>query len=681
MGRTGLLGPIARLIERLEEMPLGVGIMAGSVAGIIAVRNLLELVVAQNPAYPGLAGFVHYPLAYIGPFLALTLTLSAWSGIRPLRVTRLMTLAWLLTLIPPLIDLAITRRHDTPGIGYLHADPVDLPWILLHFFDPTVALIGTTVGIRIETLLAVLLGAVYVLLRSRSWLRAVGAAASVYLVSLFFFTLPVLVHGLARVINVGWTRDDLLWHEGLLFRPAGKGAEDGVAILWLVPVVLLLLLVWRALERRAAGPGGLAWTVGRGALPGTGWLLALALAGGLSSSVLLRPPAVRLPPVPWDTMATACGLLSVLLLASVSQWRRHADTPVVVALALAGIALVAALGTTFAIGALAATAPLFLISAEPFPSWLRRLLAPPGLALCTVSAFATGWALHLGPEALARIPPPLCLPPLLAGLAFGTLAVLGSAAPRWLPPLLFAVALGLAFLLLGSLPLAGGAALAGVAAGTFGPSADRALGRDGAGAWTAALVGLVLAAGVLGAVGSEQLSGGLAREAGCVARLHVLAGQQHLREGSVASARTSYRRALECDPDDEAALRGLAAAYLEDERTLDNAITTLERLVAEHSNDGNYLNTLAAAYLRKGRAEDALPLLRRAAELHPRDWNVRYNRARALEDLGRIREAIDAWNAYVELVEGRPEHSASLREARGRARQLAIQHESGVDGP
>ena len=39
-----------------------------ALAGLIAIRNALELTVGRNPGWELLAGFVHYPLAYLGPF-------------------------------------------------------------------------------------------------------------------------------------------------------------------------------------------------------------------------------------------------------------------------------------------------------------------------------------------------------------------------------------------------------------------------------------------------------------------------------------------------------------------------------------------------------------------------------------------------------------------------------------
>ena len=99
-------------VERMEELPIGPGALAATLAGIIALRNVLEIVVAKNPVFHGISAFVHYPMAYVAPFFALTLVLALWAGVASARVARLMLMAWLLTLVPPVADLVLHRTHD-----------------------------------------------------------------------------------------------------------------------------------------------------------------------------------------------------------------------------------------------------------------------------------------------------------------------------------------------------------------------------------------------------------------------------------------------------------------------------------------------------------------------------------------------------------------------------------------
>src|SRR5439155_8775564 len=126
------------------------------------------------------------------------------SGVSLHRVLRLMLLAWGLTLLPPLVDTLAARTH-TARIGYMDLGETPLLTVVLRFFDPTYPLLGTTVGIRVETAIACLLGAAYVLLRgrgARSW-RSLAAFVLIYVTSLFFFTLPHLFLRTLRLLDRG----------------------------------------------------------------------------------------------------------------------------------------------------------------------------------------------------------------------------------------------------------------------------------------------------------------------------------------------------------------------------------------------------------------------------------------------------------------------------------------------
>ncbi|MEN6526782.1 MAG: hypothetical protein ABFD65_09875, partial [Candidatus Polarisedimenticolia bacterium] len=214
------------LMDAIEGQAWGPLATLALLAAVVAPRTLLEIAVPRNPVFAGLAAFVHYPLAYAAPFLALSLTLAVFARRAPARVARLMNVAWILTALPPLADLLLHRAAEKPAIGYLLADPSELGRIALRFFDPRVPLVGTTPGIRIEALAAVLLGALYVFLRTRRPLRAVGCAVAVYFVSFFFFALPTLVAGFFRFFNPRLALDDVLRGEGVFFRAIGEDAPD-----------------------------------------------------------------------------------------------------------------------------------------------------------------------------------------------------------------------------------------------------------------------------------------------------------------------------------------------------------------------------------------------------------------------------------------------------------------------
>jgi hypothetical protein len=520
---SGAWSRFRAFVERMEELPIGPGALAATLAGIIAVRNVLEIVVAKNPVFFGLAAFVRYPMAYVAPFFALTLVLALWAGVASARVARLMLLAWLLTLLPPIADLLLHRTHDAPTIGYLHADPSELGWVWAHFFDPWASFVGTTPGIRIEILAAVLLAFVYILLRGRSWWRALLGALTVYPASMFFLSLPVLVHGLFRTWNPSLTRTDLLWGEALLKRMDRDTAPDSVALMWLGLTMAGLVAAWWLSERRPLEP---AWLRGRGgtsAAPGMAPLLVAAMAAGILVALFLHLPVGQaLMVAPYDALAVPAALLAAVL-------------------------------------------PLVVLTAGWVPQWLRRGAAVAVGAVTAMAAVAAGYALVVGREALARVPSDLLVLGLLAGAAAGALLGGGSPAPAWRRALLLGLALGLGGLLLAGPVLGGVGLLAGAAVGAMAGWAESGLEPARRGLWTGLLAGIALLVVARGAVAVPATTDPLKTEARCVARLHVIRAQEFEEKKEWLNAKPQYLEALKCDENRVDALRGLALGLLANE--------------------------------------------------------------------------------------------------------------------
>ncbi len=667
----GLARRFDEFVQRMEQLPIGPGHLALALGGIIALRTFLEIVVAQNPVFPGLAAFIHYPLAYVAPFLGLTLVLAAWSRVAPARVARLMLLAWLLTLAPPVLDLFIHRGSRPPAIGYSQADPADLGWTWLHFFDPSVAMAGTTAGIRLEIAAAVLLGAVYVLLRSRRTGRAIVAVPTIYAASLFFLTLPLIVVRLFRLVAPEVTLREVFWGEGLLNRPAGRDLPDSAAIVWLVALIAALALVWRWLERRAEARE--AWLRGAGstvAFPGLiAGLAAAQVAGCVAALGLHFQVDQPLVTAPYDYLGLFAGPLTIVLLATAALGRQGAGH-VRAGLALLGLALVAALGTAVGVAALACAGPLLFVAAPWLPPRADRPVRVAATAVAALGAFGAGYALLMGPEALARVPDAFWILCLLwgAALAFACAGIVP--ARLWLPGVVLALSLGAGTLLLGPPALAGIAAVVGLGTGLAAAWIDNLFpewrrGVAGAGA------GLSFLLSVASVVMSQASREPLVAQVRCVPSLHVARAQEYLEKKEWLNARTEYNLALKCDPVNPHALSGLGLGLLQNEPDKrDRALELLEQAVKQSPDSPADLSNLASAYTLAGRPADALPLLDRALDIDGRHPEALFNRARALEDLGRTAEAIAAWERFQARVSQFPDRVNDLGLAQQRLRIL-----------
>ena len=686
------------LMDAIEGQAWGPLATLALLAAVVAPRTLLEIAVPRNPVFAGLAAFVHYPLAYAAPFLALSLTLAVFARRAPARVARLMNVAWILTALPPLADLLLHRAAEKPAIGYLLADPSELGRIALRFFDPRVPLVGTTPGIRIEALAAVLLGALYVFLRTRRPLRAVGCAVAVYFVSFFFFALPTLVAGLFRFFNPRLALDDVLRGEGVFFRAIGEDAPDCASILWLLPLLAVLFALWKRAERNAAPAdrwfGGRAATKGneeegeahaatarsaesgaderREPLQAVAPTLIASLWAGVAAARALHMPAGPLVWAPFDALAFVGATLAVLFVVAAARRCARAEAAAETAFLAAGVLLAAlALGRAPALGLAATAAALAPFACRVLPEARRGLAGAILFPVAACGAFVAGYALVVGPEAPARLPLAALGFALAAGLAAGAFAAVEEPRPPWLPIAARSAAFTLGALLAGTPILILAALPAGAVAGIvlvgarsgLGPRRGRLVGAIALGL---CLFGLTRAATIV-----EPRAAELRRAAQSVPRLDLLRGQELEAKNDWKGALVAYRRALETDPAYVPALRARGLGRLRFEKNVGAALPDLERAVALAPDSAPDLANLAGAYLQAERAAEALPLLDKAARLEPERPQTLFNRAQALEELGRSGEAADGWRAYIAVAASIPAEAQSVAEARAHLAALA----------
>ncbi len=194
---------LAALIDTVESMPITLGRWLLILAAIIVVRHFLEQVSGQLKTIYFLSYFIHYPLAYLAPMLGLSVVLALMARERIERVTRLMLFAWLLTLLPPLLDLLLTSGGGNPDlIGYLIPDHTGLWTAFANLLNPFYhGFQGATAGIRLEAAAGCILAAVYVHLKTKSAGRALLTIVAVYPTMFFFFTLPPITVAVTRLFG------------------------------------------------------------------------------------------------------------------------------------------------------------------------------------------------------------------------------------------------------------------------------------------------------------------------------------------------------------------------------------------------------------------------------------------------------------------------------------------------
>jgi tetratricopeptide (TPR) repeat protein len=522
-------------------------------------------------------------------------------------------------------------------------------------------------------------------------MRAAGAVGAIYVTSLGFFTLPVLFVRLLRPLMPGLTIQTLFGLAGRVGRPVDPTERaDQAVLLYLVPLTLVLAGVALGRANRS-----LLARVGSALLGshGPGWAM-LALAGGLSGWSILEGVPAPASASPFDPLALCAvpvaALLAgagVMLLAApaagapgrlpVPDGMVRADPGPVRGDAATGTALLACAWVLAAAASVPSAACLAMaLGAATLgrgsASLLPRAIGAPQLAagVAALGAFLAGYAVTAGAEALVLLPAPLLAIVLASGFLADVpsmrrpRAVASNRAAAWLaaasagaapimvlagtafavgdaPGLVAALVAGafaagsLLFArvidapLLASLALTGAAAMVGLA--TTAPASLPAWREM---ALSSPTYYMRLSQNVEAAGDLERAAGAAAeavRRAPGTASTHQRLGLVRARRGDMAGALEAFRKASSLSPE-----------------------------------EGSIQVNLASALIQTGAPGEALERLDAAIARSTGTATALFNRARALDDLGRHAEAESAWREYLKLAQGRPEEASTVEFAHRR---------------
>ena len=117
-------------------------------------------------------------------------------------------------------------------------------------------------------------------------------------------------------------------------------------------------------------------------------------------------------------------------------------------------------------------------------------------------------------------------------------------------------------------------------------------------------------------------------------------GNGYLEQGRLADAQVQFAAVVEKYPNNALALNNLAwtMSQLGD---LDGALRHGEKARSLVPGDPDILDTVGVIYLKKGQSDEALPLLREAADRAEGDPNTQFHLAQALAGSGKRKDATD----------------------------------------
>lgn len=139
----------------------------------------------------------------------------------------------------------------------------------------------------------------------------------------------------------------------------------------------------------------------------------------------------------------------------------------------------------------------------------------------------------------------------------------------------------------------------------------------------------------------------------------VAAGAAALQNQNFQAAVDSYKRALELEPKNKPAFRGLGAAYLSLQKT-DDAISTFKKLLDINPYDEYAWTGIGYAYIGDHDYEKAVDAFRKQVEINPLDSTAQLSLASSLLQLRRFSEALPEMEKSAKLLPRNAELQASL---------------------
>ncbi len=131
-------------------------------------------------------------------------------------------------------------------------------------------------------------------------------------------------------------------------------------------------------------------------------------------------------------------------------------------------------------------------------------------------------------------------------------------------------------------------------------------------------------------------------------------GAMYERMKNYSAAEAEFRKVLDMNPDNDAALNYLGYMLADRNVRLEEARDLVSKAVAREPNSGAYLDSLGWVYFRLNKLPEAEDKLREALRYMSRDPTVHDHLAEVYFHEGKIREAIAQWQSSVREYQSGP---------------------------
>ena len=191
-----MLTTINRIVNKLENQPLGIVTWILTFFSIIIIRLLLEVFAYLNGIPFDLLSFVHGILFFSAPMLTLTIIVYLFTKENLVKISKVFLFGWMISWIPPIVDLIIDKGKGTT-LTYLFTSLGDLPYRFVIFFGSTVET-GVTIGAKVMIISICVSLALFIFLKTKSAVKSVVSIPLAYIVIFFYVSLPSILAAIVK---------------------------------------------------------------------------------------------------------------------------------------------------------------------------------------------------------------------------------------------------------------------------------------------------------------------------------------------------------------------------------------------------------------------------------------------------------------------------------------------------
>jgi tetratricopeptide (TPR) repeat protein/4-hydroxybenzoate polyprenyltransferase len=181
--------------------------------------------------------FLHFPVYYLFMFFSTLILLSYIGKEKIEKIGKILLTFFTVILLPPILDLFITSGKGDTLFYFMNLK--SLSKSLYGMFLIPINIKGVSYGLRIEILIACILGGVYIFIKTRKFYKSILSFIGIYLIIIFSGALPLLSSKLLTILrNVNVSSYEFIFRSGGLILTETQGAT----ILFLFSLMILVPL-------------------------------------------------------------------------------------------------------------------------------------------------------------------------------------------------------------------------------------------------------------------------------------------------------------------------------------------------------------------------------------------------------------------------------------------------------